>query len=124
MPALNQRDAVLAAAIEAEMFRFSMVLELDAKDMGRLLREIDNETLIDALKGIDEEEREAFYVAMSSRAADGLREELELRGKIKRAAVETAQEAIIQAARKLAADGEIEFGASGGGEGGGGDDFV
>lgn len=124
MPAITERDAALAAAIEAEMFRFSMVLEINAKDMGSLLREIDNETLIDALKGITEDEREVFFVAMSSRAADGLKEELEDGGKVKRAAVETAQDAIIQAARKLAADGEIEFGAGGGDDDGEGGDLV
>ncbi len=122
MPALNERNAELASLIEAEMFRFSMVLALDAKDIGRLLRDLDNETLIDALKGIEEQERNVFYEAMSRRAADGLKEELELRGKVKRSAVSIAQESIIETARKLADGGEIEFGA-GGGEGGG-DEFV
>lgn len=120
MPALKERDAALAALIEAEMFRFSMVLALDEKDVGRLLRDIDNETLIDALKGIAEPERNVFYNAMSRRAADGLKEELELRGKVKRSAVEIAQESIIETARKLANDGEIQFGGGSGGD----DDYV
>ncbi len=121
MPAISERDAELAKQIEAQMFRFSMVLEMDTKDIGRLLRELDNETLIDALKGIEENERNVFYAAMSSRAADGLREELELAGKTKRAAVLAAHSAIIETARKLGADGEIQFGAGGGDEDGGGE---
>ena len=45
---------------------------LDAKMMGQLLREIESEVLIDALKGLSEEEREPFFAAMSSRAAFAL----------------------------------------------------
>jgi len=122
MPAISERDADLAKLIEAQMFRFSMVLEMDTKDIGRLLRELDNETLLDALKGIEEDARNVFYAAMSSRAADGLREELELAGKTKRAAVVAAHGAIIETARKLAEDGEIQFGAAG--SDGGGDELV
>ena len=119
MPVLGERDGELAKQIEAQMFRFSMVLELGAKDVGRLLREIDNDTLIDALKGITEEERDVFYGAMSTRAADGLKEELELAPKTKRAAIEAAQDAIIKTARKLGEEGEIAFGSGGDDEGGG-----
>ena len=59
--------------------------------MGQLLREIENDTLIDALKGISEEEREAFFAAMSTRAADGVRDEIEARGRVRKADVQAAQ---------------------------------
>ena len=114
MPAIAARDAGLAAAIEAEMFKFDLILALTPKDMGRLLRDIESEILIDALKGLAEDDREVFFKAMSERAADGVRDEIETRGRVKKSAVESAQQTIIDQARKLAEEGEVEL-ANGGG---------
>ena len=118
MSHLAKVDRVLAKQIEAEMFRFEHLFVLDSQAMGSLLREVDGELLIDALKGIGESERECFFAAMSTRAADGVREEIETRGRLKMAEVEAAQKEIIEVARRLAADGVIAFG------GGGDDDYV
>jgi flagellar motor switch protein FliG len=82
--------------------------------MGALLREVESEVLIDALKGIEEPQREVFFRAMSSRAADGVRDEIAARGRLKLAEVQEAQRAVVAAARRLAADGVIQFGAGGG----------
>lgn len=118
MPALGKLDKKLAKELESEMFKFEHLFELDKQMMGFLLREIESELLIDALKGIEEEQREHFFGAMSSRAADGLKDEIEQRGRIKRSDVEAAQKAIVDIARRLAADGTIIFGS------GGDDDYV
>ena len=118
MPAITASDADLAQAIEAEMFRFDLVLQLEPKDMGRLLRDIESDTLIAALKGLAQDERETFFVAMSARAADGVREEIEAGGRTRKSDVEAAQKAIIDQARTLANAGEIAFGTGGGGAGG------
>lgn len=120
MPAITEKDKNLAEAIEAEMFKFDIILALKPKDMGRLLRDVDSGVLIDSLKGIAEEEREAFFCAMSARAADGVRDEIEERGRLKRSEVEAAQQKMIELARKLGAEGEIELGNGGGGD----DDYV
>ncbi|HUD28335.1 MAG TPA: flagellar motor switch protein FliG [Novosphingobium sp.] len=117
MGALTKRDKVLARRIEEEMFKFEHLFVLDPQSMGALLRDVANETLIDALKGISEEEREVFFRAMSSRAADGVRDEIAARGRVKLADVVTAQKEVVAVARKLAADGTIVFGA-------GDDDYV
>ncbi len=116
IPGIGKIDKQLAKAIEGEMFKFEHLYALDTKMMGQLLREIESEVLIDALKGLSEEEREPFFGAMSSRAADGVRDEIEARGRIKRSDVEAAQQEIIAVAKRLAADGAIVFG------GGSGDD--
>jgi flagellar motor switch protein FliG len=113
IPGIGKIDKQLAKAIEGEMFKFEQLYVLDAKMMGQLLREVESEVLIDALKGLSEEEREPFFAAMSSRAADGVRDEIEARGRIKRSDVEAAQQAIIAVAKRLAADGEIVFGGGG-----------
>ena len=113
MPGINKLDKQLAKDLESEMFKFEHLFELDTKMTGQLLREIESELLIDALKGIEEEKREHFFGAMSSRAADGLRDEIEARGRIKRADVEAAQKAIVAIAKRMAAEGTIVFGNGG-----------
>nr|WP_305098581.1 flagellar motor switch protein FliG [Croceibacterium sp. D39] len=113
MPAIGKLDKKLAKELENEMFKFEHLFELDTKMIGQLLREIESEVLIDALKGVEEEQREHFFGAMSSRAADGLRDEIEARGRIKRADVDAAQKAIIAIAKRLAAEGTIVFGNGG-----------
>jgi flagellar motor switch protein FliG len=85
--------------------------------MGTLLREVDSDTLISALKGTPEDHRDVFFRAMSARAADGVRDEIGARGRMKMAEVLEAQKAMITAARRLAAEGVIVFGA-------GDDDYV
>lgn len=114
MPALVARDEVLARAIEAELFTFPMLLKLDAMSIGRLLREVENDVLVDALKGLDAADREPFFAAMSSRAADGVKDEIELKGRLRRADFEAAQRSMIATARKLAEAGEIQLGAGDG----------
>lgn len=113
LPEIARIDKALAKEIEAEMFKFEHLFLLDPQSMGALLREIDSETLIDALKGISEDERENFFRAMSSRAADGVRDEIAARGRVKLAEVVEAQKQMVAAARRLAADGVIVFGSSG-----------
>lgn len=117
MPEIGKIDKKLARELEAEMFKFEHLYALDPKTMGQLLREVENEILIDALKGIAEEEREPFFAAMSGRAADGVRDELEARGRVRKADVLAAQQSVIVIAKRLAADGTIVFGD-------GGDEYV
>jgi flagellar motor switch protein FliG len=112
MPEITKRDKVLAKRIEQEMFKFEHLYVLDAQSMGSLLREVESDTLIDALKGIEETQRDVFFRAMSSRAADGVRDEIAGRGRLKMADVVAAQTAIIAAAKRLAAEGVISFGGS------------
>ena len=117
MPEIAKQDKQLAKAIENEMFKFEHLFVLDEKSMGSLLREVESDTLIAALKGIGPEPREVFFRAMSSRAAEGVRDEIEARGRMKMAEVVEAQKAVVAAARRLAAEGTIVFGA-------GDDDYV
>jgi flagellar motor switch protein FliG len=117
IPVLNKADKSLARAIENEMFRFEHLFALDAMAMGTLLREIESDVLIDALKGLPEDQRQPFFGAMSTRAAEGLIDEIAQRGRIRLADVVVAQKRMIDTARRLAAEGAIVFG-------GGEDDFV
>ncbi len=114
LPAIAERDAPLAEKIEEQLFTFEMLFVLDPQSMGRLLRDVDNEKLIDALKGLKEPDRTPFFAAMSSRAADGVRDEIELRGRLAKSEVLAAQKAIVEIARGLADSGEIVIGSGSG----------
>jgi flagellar motor switch protein FliG len=114
LPEIGKIDKALAKAIENEMFKFEHLFALGAQDMGALLREVESDVLIDALKGTAEDHRDCFFRAMSSRAADGVKDEIEARGRLKLAEVLDAQKAIVAVARRLAAEGTIQFGAGGG----------
>ena len=117
MPKLFKMDRDTAKQIEEAMFVFENLLELDDKNLGTLIRNIDGDILTRALKGLDEASRNRFLGCMSARAADGIRDEMEARGPMKLAEVLEAQKAIIAIARNLAKDGTIQMGA-------GDDDYV
>ena len=114
LPTIASRDAPLAERIEEELFTFEMLFELDPMAMGRLLRDVDSEKLVDALKGLTEPDRAPFFAAMSSRAADGVKDEIELRGRIAKSEVAAAQRIIVEIARGLADAGEIVIGSGNG----------
>ena len=113
MGEIAKADKPLAKRIENEMFKFEHLFALDAQAMGALLREVDSDTLIDALKGVEDDSREVFFGAMSSRAADGVKDEIAARTRVKMAEVIEAQRLMVAIARRLAAEGTISFGSGG-----------
>lgn len=117
MPKLFKIDRDVAKQIEEALFIFENLLEMDDKNLGTLIRNVDGEVLIRSLKGADEAARERFLGCMSSRAAAGIRDEMEGRGPMKLSEVLEAQKAMIAVARNLAKEGTIMMG-------GGEDDYV
>ncbi len=95
------------------MFVFENLLDLDDRGIQRLLKDIESDSLIVALKGSPQELREKFLKNMSQRAAETLREDLELRGPVRVSQVEAEQKAILQVVRRLADSGEITVAAPG-----------
>ncbi|WP_242120678.1 flagellar motor switch protein FliG [Sphingomonas lacusdianchii] len=117
MPKLAKIDRDIARQIEDQLFVFDNLLEMDDKNLGVLIRNVDSDLLVRALKGVDETGRNRFLGCMSARAADGIRDEIEARGPMKLAEVLDAQKGVITVARQLAKDGTIMMG-------GGDDDYV
>ena len=117
MPKLFKIDKDVARQIEEAMFVFDNLLDMDDKNLGALIRNVDSDVLVRALKGVDERARGRFLGCMSARAADGIRDEMEARGPMKLSEVLDAQKVVIQIARGLAKDGTIMMG-------GGEDDYV
>jgi flagellar motor switch protein FliG len=95
------------------MFVFDNLLVMDDKNLSTLIRSIDGDVLMRSLKGVEEEVRERFLGCMSSRAADGIRDEMEARGPMKMVEVLEAQKVMIGIARGLIKDGTIAMPGSG-----------
>src|SRR3546814_2941509 len=89
---LRERDNDLAQKIIDEMFVFDNLIDVEDRALQLILKEIDNDSLMVALKGASEELRNKFLRNMSSRAADILREDLEAQGPIRMSKVERSEE--------------------------------
>ncbi len=97
----------LAQKIIDEMFLFENLMDVDDRGIQLLLKEINTNSLMVALKGSDEKLKEKFLRNMSTRAATLLREDMEASGPIRVSQVESEQKAILQVVRRLADSGEI-----------------
>jgi len=115
---IREADTELAQKIMDNMFTFDDVEKLDDKAIQALLREVQSESLVIALKGAGAELRERIFKNMSTRAAETLREDLESRGPVRLSEVEAEQKELLKTVRRLADEGQIVIG------GGGDDQFV
>jgi flagellar motor switch protein FliG len=106
-------DADLAQKIMDQMFTFDNVLDLDDKAVQLVLREVQSESLVLALKGADAALREKIFKNMSQRAGESLREDLESKGPVRLSEVEAEQKEILKIVRRLADEGQIAIGGKG-----------
>ncbi len=106
----------LADEIRQKMFVFSDLVSLDDRSIRALLKEISNEELILALKTSSEELSEKIFNNVSQRAAEMMREDMEVMGPVKLKDVEQAQLNIVKTARRLEEEGKIILGSKGGEE--------
>lgn len=107
---LGKLDKSLARTIEDEMFVFENLNALDEKSLGTLLRTVENEVLVVALKGADEKLRQKMFGCMSSRAAQSIQDEIAERGPMRLVEVQDAQKEVLSIARRLADAGTINLG--------------
>jgi flagellar motor switch protein FliG len=110
---IREADTDLAQRIMDNMFTFDDLGKLDDKGVQALLREVQSESLVIALKGATPEMREKVFRNMSTRAAETLREDLESRGPVRVSEVEAEQKEMLKTVRRLVDEGQIVL-ASGG----------
>ncbi len=110
---IKESDAELAQKIQDKMFVFENLLDLDDRSIQLLLREVQSETLVVALKGTSEPLKEKIFKNMSSRASEMLREDLESKGPVRLSEVESEQKEILKVVRRLADEGQIQLGGKG-----------
>ena len=104
---IEDENPALAEEIRKYLFTFEDFLKVDDFAIQTLLREISTDDLKLALKGASPQVKEKFFRNMSKRAADLLKEELELMPPVRITEVEKAQQNIIRTAKKLEQEGKI-----------------
>ena len=107
---IRETDSELAQKITDSMFTFDDLMRVDDRGIQALLKEVQSESLLVALKGATDDLREKIFRNMSSRAAEMLREDLASRGPVRVAEVEAEQKEILQIARRLSDEGQLMLG--------------
>jgi len=110
---IEEKDSALSDKIKSLMFVFDDLIKLDDRGIQALLKEVNNEDLIVALKSASEALREKIFKNMSQRAVQIIKEEMESKGPVKISDVEKAQQNILKVARRLEAEGRIILGGKG-----------
>ncbi len=105
--AIADEDDELAQALRRRMVVFDDLADLDDRGIQALLKQVDREELVRALKGAKSRTRDRFFKNLSSRAADDIREALEIIGPVRRSVVDDAQTQIASLALELSEKGEI-----------------
>ena len=106
---IADQDRELSDILRRRMFRFEDLTNLDDRGVQTLLKSVDRQALLTALQGADETIRELFLRNMSTRAAQDLREELEIMAPVPRSVSRTAGEQIVQIALKLQEEGVLRL---------------
>jgi len=110
---VREADNDLAQKIMDNMFTFDDLEKLDDKGIQALMKEVQSESLVIALKGATPTLREKIFKNMSTRAAETLREDLESRGPVRLAEVEAEQKEMLKIVRRLADEGQIVLAGGG-----------
>ncbi len=110
---VREADNDLAQKIMDNMFTFDDLDKIDDKGIQALMKEVQSESLVVALKGATPALREKIFKNMSSRAAETLREDLEGRGPVRLSEVEAEQKEMLKIVRRLADEGQIVLGGGG-----------
>ena len=116
MTSLGELDPDLMQKIQDNMFTFDNLVSVDNRGIQVLMRNVEPDLLMIALKGGGEEVKDKFFGNMSERARGMFRDDMEAKGPLRIADVEEAQKTIMRIARKLSDAGDLVLG--------GGDDFV
>jgi len=113
LEAIDASDEVFGAAIREGMFKFENLLEVDGRSLQRLLRELGGDLLVLALKGASAGLHAKLLANMSKNAAALLEDDLAAKGPVRLSEVEAAQREILDVAKRLDAEGEIQLGGGG-----------
>ncbi|MEI7811711.1 MAG: flagellar motor switch protein FliG [Ignavibacteria bacterium] len=113
---IQEKDEEIAHEIKRLMFLFDDIINIQDKDIQRILREVDRKDLALSLKVTDDKLKQKIFGNMSERAADLLKEELQYMGPVKLKEVETAQAKIVDVVKALEENEEISLNIRGGSE--------
>jgi flagellar motor switch protein FliG len=112
MMGLNEIDPDLMQKIQDNMFTFENLVSVDNKGIQVLMRNVEPDMLMVALKGASEDVMARFMDNMSERARGMFRDDMEAKGPVRLADVEETQKKIMRIARKLSDSGELMLGGA------------
>jgi len=104
---LEREDPVLAEEVKRRMFVFEDLIQLPDNFIQRVLKEVNSKDLVLAMRGANEDVNSRIYKNMSKRAAEMIKEEMEVMGPVRLKEVEKAQQKVVTIIRKLDESGEI-----------------
>lgn len=107
LSSLDDLNSQMSQKLRALLFSFDDLTKMSPASAQVLIRSIDRDILIKALKGATKNSREFFFAQMSQRAARALQDEIDILGPIRLKEVDEAQRTIVKLAKDLAAKGEI-----------------
>lgn len=110
---ITETNAKLAQDIQDQMFVFDNLVDIDDRGMQQVLREVQSDNLIIALKGASSEVQEKIFGNMSARAGEMMKEDLDAKGPVRLKDVEDAQKEILAVVRRMADAGDIVLGGKG-----------
>jgi len=113
---IEKADGEMHQKIKELLFVFDNLMDVDDRGIQALLREVGSDTLAVALRGAEPEVQEKILKNMSKRAAEILKDDMEVRGPVKLTDVEAAQKEIIVITQRMAEEGTITLGGKGGNE--------
>lgn len=111
---LDVMNPPLAEVIRKHLFTFEDIFSMDDRSIQAIMREVSNDTLTLAMKASTEEVKEKVFRNISSRAAEMIKEDLEVMGPVRLSDVEKAQTEIIKIVRKMEEDGKVVIAGRGG----------
>ena len=107
LDSIREQDDELAGKISDQMFTFDDLIRIEDRALQLMMREVQSDKLVIAMKGADPDLRDKIFRNMSSRAAETLREDLEAKGPVRLSEVEAEQKEILKILRRLADEGQI-----------------
>ncbi|CAG0993037.1 flagellar motor switch protein FliG [Geobacter sp.] len=111
---LDVLNPPLAEVIRKHLFTFDDIFKLDDRSIQGIMRELSNDTLTLAMKTAPEEIKDKIFRNISSRAAEMIKEDLEVMGPVRLSDVEKAQGEIIKIVRRLEEEGKVVLAGRGG----------
>lgn len=107
MSSISEENQEINEKLQDKLFPFEKLAQLDGRSLQKFLSELNNDDLVLALKGADDNLKESFFKNMSSKSADMLKEDIESKGPVKLSDVLEAQRRIIAVAKKLIQEEQI-----------------
>lgn len=107
MQVLEEKQPELADEVKANLFTFEDIVSLERSDVQKVLRQVNKDDLLLALKGVADEIKDFIYSNLSNRQVETMKEDIQFLGPARLSQVEEAQQSVVAVIRKLDEQGEI-----------------